>query len=293
MQLDAESHSPSRPASRKLVALSATLCLVAMGGVFAAAMLRDDRPRTEMSVAETSEFEPVLGIPVEGDLLVTRTNAIEDFYGEPADREPTKAAAPSVAATPAGAADPPPEPAPVPPPAEPLEAAATATVPVPEVPAPAAVAPPAESGAVEPSEVQAVSGDEEVAEQRQELEEAPVPCGPETCAPGLVCCNPSCGFCAEAGASCPQYSCASVLFPSSSYCGTNTCNVGEVCCNPSCGTCVRPGQSCDTAPCTGKMTMPVSYACGMVTCNTGMVCCNPSCGICARPGESCSREVCD
>ena len=36
---------------------------------------------------------------------------------------------------------------------------------------------------------------------------APVACGKETCAPGLVCCNASCGTCVSPGASCIQQAC--------------------------------------------------------------------------------------
>jgi hypothetical protein len=118
-------------------------------------------------------------------------------------------------------------------------------------------------------------------------------CGLLPCAPGKVCCNPSCGICTDPGQVCSHLPCLSSTTPVSIYCGPNTCNVGQVCCNETCGTCVSPGQTCDQTPCSNPPTIPISFTCGMATCNVGMVCCNASCGICALPGETCSTEVCD
>jgi hypothetical protein len=118
-------------------------------------------------------------------------------------------------------------------------------------------------------------------------------CGMVPCAPGKVCCNPSCGICTDPGEDCSHQPCLSSPTPVSIYCGPNTCNVGQVCCNMSCGICVSPGETCDQTPCAGAPEIPISFSCGMVTCNVGMVCCNASCGSCAPPGEKCSSEVCD
>ena len=118
-------------------------------------------------------------------------------------------------------------------------------------------------------------------------------CGLLSCAPGKVCCNPSCGICTDPGQECSHVPCLSSTTPVSIYCGPNTCNVGQICCNETCGTCVSPGQTCDQKRCSNPPTIPISFTCGMATCNVGMVCCNATCGICAPPGEPCSTEVCD
>jgi len=121
-----------------------------------------------------------------------------------------------------------------------------------------------------------------------------VACGSTTCAAGKVCCNASCGICADPGELCSQFHCGMPAVPTGTFCGPSTCNVGEVCCNASCGVCIRPGETCDaTRRCSGEITYPESQSCGMQTCNVGLVCCNPSCGICAPPGEKCSDSVCN
>jgi hypothetical protein len=126
---------------------------------------------------------------------------------------------------------------------------------------------------------------------------APAPvvarCGDVECAPGLVCCNASCGTCARPGEQCSQQVCGMSASPTSTPCGLNTCNVGEFCCNPYCGLCATSQAECDdSASCMSPVQYPQSVSCGMVTCNTGFVCCNPSCGICAPYGEPCSQERC-
>jgi hypothetical protein len=120
-----------------------------------------------------------------------------------------------------------------------------------------------------------------------------VPCGTTLCPPDKVCCNASCGTCANPGELCDQLVCGMSVAPVSAPCGRNTCNVGERCCNPSCGICVGPGEPCDERRrCSGEIEYPQSHVCGMQTCNVGFVCCNPSCGVCKRPGEPCSQEPC-
>ena len=118
------------------------------------------------------------------------------------------------------------------------------------------------------------------------------PCGSAVCTDGKVCCNASCGTCAEPGQKCSQAVCGMSPLLESVPCGPNTCNTGQVCCNASCGTCTQPGQSCDTKECDDAIQYPASQSCGLMTCNVGNVCCNPSCGICAPPGEACSQRVC-
>lgn len=120
----------------------------------------------------------------------------------------------------------------------------------------------------------------------------PVSCGSAWCAPGLVCCNASCGLCAPPGVVCSQRMCGVATAPISVLCGMSTCNVGYVCCNASCGTCTLPGEPCDPRPCGREMQFPTAEPCGFSTCNTGFECCNPSCGTCVRPGEACSHQAC-
>jgi cytochrome c556 len=119
-----------------------------------------------------------------------------------------------------------------------------------------------------------------------------VKCGNNQCAPGLVCCNASCGTCARPGERCSQQVCGMPTAPASTPCGINTCNVGELCCNPYCGVCARSLAECNNTSCPSPIQYPQSVSCGMVTCNTGFVCCNPSCGVCAPYGEPCSQEPC-
>lgn len=120
-----------------------------------------------------------------------------------------------------------------------------------------------------------------------------VQCGSVKCAPGLVCCNASCGTCARPGEKCSQQVCGMSTVPTSTPCGLSTCNVGEFCCNPYCGICATSPADCDSnASCMSPVQYPQSVSCGMVTCNTGYVCCNPSCGICAPYGEACSQDTC-
>src|SRR5690606_5971150 len=56
-------------------------------------------------------------------------------------------------------------------------------------------------------------------------------CGPTSCAPGLECCNASCGICAAPGEMCPRIACVDA--GSSRACGADTCGGAERCC-PGC-----------------------------------------------------------
>ncbi len=118
-----------------------------------------------------------------------------------------------------------------------------------------------------------------------------VTCGIATCAPGDVCCNPTCGICTPPGQTCTRQDCGLASNPTSALCGQNTCNVGDVCCNPTCGICVHPGATCSQTKCDDGPTFPVSQPCGMSTCNVGSVCCDPSCGLCA-PVAECAHLHC-
>ena len=120
----------------------------------------------------------------------------------------------------------------------------------------------------------------------------PVPCGPSTmCAPGDVCCNPTCGICAAAGEACSRQDCGFASVPSSAPCGANTCNVGQVCCNSSCGICTAPGVGCSQKRCDDGPVVPFSQACGMRTCDVESVCCDATCGLCATVAD-CVRLHC-
>lgn len=81
---------------------------------------------------------------------------------------------------------------------------------------------------------------------------SPTPCGPTSCAPGLSCCNASCGICTQPGESCSTIVCTA-------ECSSNAdCEATEYCARAGCageGTCVprltecppeiRPTCGCD------------------------------------------------
>jgi hypothetical protein len=67
-----------------------------------------------------------------------------------------------------------------------------------------------------------------------------VPCGPNTCSAGEICCSDTCGICAPMGAVCPAIACEK--------CGANgqTCPPGQVC--DAAGQCVTSCQPSDCGP---------------------------------------------
>ena len=88
----------------------------------------------------------------------------------------------------------------------------------------------------------------------------PEPCGPVTCAPGLVCCNASCGVCTEPGAGCAAIACANTCMSNSD------CGIGEYCAVSACsapGVCVPRPMLCpgDVSPVCGCDGTTYSNAC--------------------------------
>lgn len=115
----------------------------------------------------------------------------------------------------------------------------------------------ADAGAPAPEVVAPPERDDDVSEERDEAPQAAEPeppltlepCGMDVCAPGLVCCNASCGTCVAPGLTCSQLSCSMNAYPLSAFCGRNTCSIDEVCCNLSCGICAAPGEPCSQRLC--------------------------------------------
>jgi hypothetical protein len=54
-------------------------------------------------------------------------------------------------------------------------------------------------------------------------------CGKATCAPGLVCCNPSCGICTEPGGVCIQLACEETRPEPVTTCAATLCLEGSTC----------------------------------------------------------------
>ncbi len=111
-------------------------------------------------------------------------------------------------------------------------------------------------------------------------------CGSATCAPGLVCCNASCGICTEPGAGCPAIACVDAGGP---LCGADVCGPGELCC-PTC-----PGQpdSCSAGPTCPVHPCPLPPP-GCESCGSGELCCE-GCGAGERfcaPGPVCPPIDC-
>lgn len=114
-----------------------------------------------------------------------------------------------------------------------------------------------DAGTLAPETVARETGGEGAEETHQaagaaDPEEPPLTweaCGMNVCAPGLVCCNASCGTCVSPGETCSQLACSMAVYPVAAFCGRNTCSVGEVCCNLSCGICAAPGEPCSQRLC--------------------------------------------
>jgi hypothetical protein len=122
-----------------------------------------------------------------------------------------------------------------------------------------------------------------------------VPCGKNTCAAGLYCCNPSCGTCAALNEACTQQACDDP--PTGVPCGNTVCAAGEECCNPSCSTCVEKGGGCTqqicepTTPCTGPADcrLEADYCTG---CNCRALSPGEKLPACAGPGVQCFADPC-
>jgi len=147
-------------------------------------------------------------------------------------------------------------------------------------------------------------------------------CGDIHCAPGLACCNESCGICAPIGGYCTPQQCDGEFTCADVPCGAGThCEMVETAClNPPCElipNCVvdegltpdcdnvtcGAGFHCElvqptcptTAPCPQipQCVIDPGVACGDINCAPGLVCCNASCGICTPPGAFCTQQACE
>ncbi|GAB1309953.1 hypothetical protein MFIFM68171_00163 [Madurella fahalii] len=92
-------------------------------------------------------------------------------------------------------------------------------------------------------------------------------CGPNVCASGQVCCNPSCGVCTAPGEPCTDEACVGP------QCGPDPfffCPLDQVCCNESCGKCAPPGTPCTMEGCLPPTPPPkLGPSCGNTTCAPG------------------------
>lgn len=95
-----------------------------------------------------------------------------------------------------------------------------------------------------------------------------VSCGPTTCAPGLVCCNESCGTCTRPGEGCSTLACVHT-------CGGDECPQGVFACCPGCpgeaDFCAGMGGECPPVACPPP---PVCF--DGTECGEGEICC-PGC----------------
>lgn len=122
-------------------------------------------------------------------------------------------------------------------------------------------------------------------------DEEPEQCGAATCAPGMVCCNPSCNICTVPGGYCNDRPCRMEVVQVGALCGLQSCPPGSVCCCNE--VCIAPGQPCDPNRCAIDHSLKLTVPCGLMTlCNEGEVCCNPSCGTCVAPGGTCDQTLC-
>jgi hypothetical protein len=77
------------------------------------------------------------------------------------------------------------------------------------------------------------------------------PCGPVLCAPGLFCCNPSCGICVLPGQGCPLIGCGTGgSTGAGGFGGSSACGTLDVCMAQLSSTCrERAGCTCGDCPC--------------------------------------------
>ncbi|KAK0742745.1 hypothetical protein B0T18DRAFT_327927 [Schizothecium vesticola] len=95
-----------------------------------------------------------------------------------------------------------------------------------------------------------------------------IPCGPNVCTNGTVCCNRSCGTCTKPGDKCLAVICPKVVveaapvaaekqkrqdIPRLRQCGSKKCGMGQRCCNAACGHCVGPFEVCLPSVCDIKL----------------------------------------
>jgi len=129
------------------------------------------------------------------------------------------------------------------------------------------------------------------------------PCGAVTCAPGLECCNPSCGVCVEPGGGCAAIECVDAGM--NTTCAGLACGSGEICCADCDGArSCTPGPSCPDilceTPCSDPSDCdageycapdPTSAACGEGTCAPRPTACPDDCpGACGCDGVTYCNE---
>ena len=155
-------------------------------------------------------------------------------------------------------------------------------------------------------------------------------CGSKVCAPGLECCNASCGTCTPPGGVCTQQACEPAPgegnpAPKPPFCGGIggfPCKGGSRCVDDPSDDCDprRGGADCGgICVCEGLARCRVGYRfdkspevcacvpipeepppqpepgvqCGKVTCAAGQECCNASCSTCVEKGGACTQQVCE
>lgn len=210
-------HPQTAAARRSAATIGVTFCLALAGIVVAVAIVRSSEPNDEKLVRESET-------PSELDQALAAAEPPPVNVPPPAP-SPARGQAPQVVIVNAPAS-----PAAAPAAPEPAPRIESNSVPPVAAPSPS-VAPPSPLQSQQNAALAATGQS--------------IPCGPNTCNAGDVCCNPSCGVCTAPGASCNTTQCDNpITYPTSQMCGMATCNDGSVCCNPSCGICTAPGASC-------------------------------------------------
>ncbi|NOY90055.1 MAG: hypothetical protein GXP55_02515 [Deltaproteobacteria bacterium] len=116
-----------------------------------------------------------------------------------------------------------------------------------------------------------------------------VVCGASTCSGGQVCCNASCGICADPGEGCIAIACTDAGLPDAGSCGATTCGGGEQCCTgctPDDAFCMSTssGVACPDYAC------PPPPICGDTACGPSDICCDNPCDgttFCSSAGAGC------
>jgi len=98
-----------------------------------------------------------------------------------------------------------------------------------------------------------------------------IPCGPNICIGGTVCCNRSCGVCTK-----PGDKCLPVICPQASETGAVQAAAS-------------PAEKRQPEP----QDIPRPGQCGPKKCGASQRCCNAACGHCVGLLEVCLPQVCD
>ncbi len=110
-----------------------------------------------------------------------------------------------------------------------------------------------------------------------------VPCGPVTCAPGLVCCNASCGTCTLPGQGCTAIACVDAG-PPGIECGDGVCAADQICCEQ----CPGEDPVCQAASTAGcpDIVCPAVDCWGDADCPPGSYCAK-------QKGECLAEGICE